>query len=494
MADKTNKLNICLIKAELSRPEDIIEPSADAHVIEGLGTFYTEASHPRMPSWIANFFGNTLPDVRLITSTAKGVLLVDILIGDKITWFAVIFGYGRSLLNEGVIEERFGLKVVLNSVDHESLRSIHKTTLGSVPKQSREQMSRDGIAANFGIDIEQDLINEITGRSGKIELGKTISGRDLLSVAVKIDINGIREFLQVCLAQYLSNSYKAQFSWIDQIKELRDPMRINNLNDELCRRLKARLLEKVWMAVPEVVDWVDVKGFRYMRPATADLKSDLDLTEFLESIQDRELTVDLLKSIRIYVISAKTDEAYDHWTAYKCLYSEIEFADKMHVLNNGKWYEIAPDFATAVHDDYIDIPETTINFPDCLQNDEGEYNDALPNAIPNSHCMDRKLITYGGGHSSIEFCDLATEDKKLIHIKRYGGSSQLSHLFSQGVVSAELFVEDEKFREALNEKLPTTLRLDDSKVRPIASDYEVVFAIISKSINPLEIPFFSKVS
>ena len=55
----------------------------------------------------------------------------------------MVFGFGRHLLNEGVIEERFGLKVVLNSVDHKSLRSIDKTSLGSVPKQTLEQVSRE---------------------------------------------------------------------------------------------------------------------------------------------------------------------------------------------------------------------------------------------------------------------------------------------------------------------------------------------------------------
>jgi uncharacterized protein (TIGR04141 family) len=108
--------------------------------------------------------------------------------------------------------------------------------------------------------------------------------------------------------------------------------------------------------------------------------------------------------------------------------------------------------------------------------------------------MDADLISHGGGHSSIEFCDLLTSDKKLVHIKRYGGSSQLSHLFSQGVVSGELFVSDEGFREKLNEKLPAAHKLADIHARPNATEYEIVFGVISKSNNPLEIPFFSKVS
>lgn len=132
MSDKTNKLNIYLIKPDCAEPDDIIETSADDFDIDDVGIFYTEASHPHAPSWLKDFFRGALGEVSLLTSTSKGVLLVDVQHNDKKVWFAVVFGYGRSLLKEGVIEDRFGLKVVLNAVDYKSLRSIHKTTLGSV--------------------------------------------------------------------------------------------------------------------------------------------------------------------------------------------------------------------------------------------------------------------------------------------------------------------------------------------------------------------------
>jgi uncharacterized protein (TIGR04141 family) len=494
MSDKTNKLHIYMIKPEFTRAEDIIEDDADEHEIDGVGVFYTEDSFPRMPGWVKTFFRDRLVDLKLITSTARGVLLIERPDGDKTARFAVAFGYGRNLLKEGVFEERFGLKVVLNAVDHQSLRSIHKTTLGSVPKQSREQVSREGVAANFGIDIEQDLINEVTGKSHDQRLGKTISGRDSLSVAVKIDIDEIAEFLDCCLALHRSETYKAQFGWIDQIKEMRDPAVHRALNEKLLAQLKSRRLEKIWMAVPEVVDWVNIKGFRYAKPKMGELRPDLDILEFLDSVQEKELTIDFLKAYQIHAVSAKTDDVFDRWNSYRCIYAEITESDKVYVLNSGKWYEVAPDFASAVHSDFQSTPNADMDFPEYAHNDEGAYNEALPGSINNSYCMDRKLISYGGGHSTIEFCDLITEDRKLVHIKRYGGSSQLSHLFAQGVVAAELFVEDEGFRSALNEKLPPALRLSDIRARPDASDYEVVFAIISKSSNPLEIPFFSKVS
>lgn len=52
--------------------------------------------------------------------------------------------------------------------------------------------------------------------------------------------------------------------------------------------------------------------------------------------------------------------------------------------------------------------------------------------------MDRQLISYGGGASRIEFCDVLSDSGQRIHVKQYSGSSVMSHLFNQGLVSASI--------------------------------------------------------
>lgn len=494
MADKTNKLNIYLIKSEYTEFDKIVKPGTTDFPIDDVSTFYVEESHPRPPEWLADFFGHALDGkFRIITSSAKGLLLLEVEHDGEPHVVAVTFGQGRHLLNEGVTEERFGLKVVLNTVDRDSLRSIDKTTLGSVPKQSREQISRAGAAANFGIDIEQDLLGSVTGASKDARLGKTITGRDTLSVSVKVDMTEIHDFAVVCLDRYKAEDYKVEFDWIDQIKDVRDAKTVHALDAALIERLRNRELDKIWMAAPDILDWVDVKGFRYAKRKRAALQPDLDVTDFLDSRGADEIDLDSLKGTTIFVISARTDSDSAHWTAYRCLYAELEIEEKIFVLHNGKWYELAKSFTDEVIKSFNDMPESDVVLPDYAHADEGAYNTALPTVIADSFCMDRDMIMHGGGHSSIEFCDLLTSDKRLVHVKRYSGSTQLSHLFAQGVVSGELFVQDAVFREKLNAKLPDAYKLPDAQQRPNADDYEVVFAIISKSPNPLDIPFFSKV-
>jgi uncharacterized protein (TIGR04141 family) len=495
MSEKTNKLNICLVKPEYAAFDDIIGAGAKTHPVEGVGTFYTEESYVKPPGWIKDFFGDALDGkFSILTASAKGVLLVPVEHGGQQRIFAVVFGHGRHLVSDGVIEERFGLKVVLNSVYRNSLRSIDKTTLGSTPKQSREQLSRESEAVSFGIDIEQDLVNAVTGRSKDARFGKTISGRDALALSVKVGLPEIREFLPVCLEQFESNDYKADFEWIDQIRDVRDPKTLATLNTWLVGRLAAGDLDKIWMAPPAVLDWVDVKGFRYAPAKKAELHPDLDAATFLAALAGKDIGTDLLRSKSVFAVSSKTDDAFDHWSAYRCFYAEAHIDDRMFVLNNGKWYEVAAGFTAQVLADFATVPESALVLPNYNHTDEGAYNESLPAAVANSHCMDREMIGYGGGHNTIEFCDLLTADRQLVHVKRYSGSAQLSHLFNQGVVSGELFVQEQDFRERLNQKLPAAHKLVDTAQRPDPATYEIVFAIISKSNNPLEIPFFSKVS
>lgn len=492
---KTNKLAIYMLKPEYQRREEIVDATRDPIEIDGVGTFYFEDSHPRRPSWASDFFGDAIDGgLRILSASAKGILIVPIVIGKSSIHFAVAFGTGRHLLREGVVEERFGLKVVLNSIDQEHLRSIDKTTLGSVPKHSREQMSRGVQASEFGIDIEQDLISAITAHSQDDKLGKTITGKDALSISVKVNVGNIKDFLSYCYTRYRSDDYKKAFDWIDQIAEVRDKKTEEKLNADLVGKLIRQELGKIWMAVPEVINWSDSKGFRYLRAKRADLHDDLDVRAFLDELDGEAIDIEDLKNRSVFRISAKDDQVADKWSAFRCIHAEAEMDGKLFVLNNGKWYAIAQSFTEQVQGDFAKTPQSTIELPDCSGKDEGTYNKAVSDILPEICCLDRKMIEHGGGHSKIEFCDLYSSDRRIVHVKRYGGSSVLSHLFNQGVVSGELFAGDSDFRRKLNAILPDELRLLDPDDRPDAAAYEVVYAIISNAATPLDLPFFSKVS
>jgi uncharacterized protein (TIGR04141 family) len=511
----TNKLSIYLIKDSYSDHNSILKnfdklSKEEIKVSkEIIGTLYFGDSRLFEPSWIHNFFGSSFENnkkqktqdedrkLKLFNASSKAILLIE----HQNRIFAIPFGYGWNLLNHGVWEERFGLKIVLNTVDPNNLRRIDKKNMYSVPKDTSEQLSREGVAADFGIDIEQDLIQSITGKSKEEIFGKIITGKDALSVSVKVNIGGIKKFLESCYQKFLSNDYKKDFGWIDQIAEVKDPKIIENLNKELINKIKNNNFDKVWMAVPELIDWADVSGFSYKNENDKNnIKADIFLADFISNLPDlkkTDLTLDTFNQ-HIYCFAASSDELKHQWKAFNCLYCEIQdnMKKKTNLLVNGKWYEVENNFAKQVNDDYQqlrDIP-VLVPLPAYKYKNENEYNKETAKNDTNFCCMDKKLISYGGGYSKIEFCDLFTKDKKLIHVKHYGNSAVLSHLFSQGVVSGELLLADKDFRDKVNEKLPNGYKINNPNDKPNPSDFQIIFGIISSSSKKLEIPFFSKVS
>jgi uncharacterized protein (TIGR04141 family) len=154
---KTSKLTIYLIKQEFNETVDIVEGKGEPIELDNLGDFVFEESHPHRPEWIGNFFGSSLDEQNIFTSSAKGALVLPVNTPDGQRYFVLTFGVGRHLLKDGVVEERFGLKVVLNSVDINSFRSIDKTALGAIPKHSREQMSKDVRLRNLVLILSKTL-------------------------------------------------------------------------------------------------------------------------------------------------------------------------------------------------------------------------------------------------------------------------------------------------------------------------------------------------
>lgn len=501
----TNKLSIYLIKQEYFLPRDIFKDSEDLENenINDIGVFYYGDSHVSQPSWIKKFFGeyfnNNIDNgkLKIFTASSKAAFIVNV--ENRI--FAITFGYGHTLLKPGVWEERFGLKVALNVLDSENLRSIDKKNMSVVPKLSREQMTKDGTFADFGVDIEQDLIQGITGKTKDNNFGQTITGKDSLNLSIKIDLPNIHGFLKYCYSKYISDDYKKDFGWVDQVSEIKDPNIIEKLDNELIEKIKNNNFEKVWMAIPEIISWEDISEFRFKKHIFGD---DIDIPTYLGFLSDEEgenVSVETLKSQYVDCVSASSDDVIKSWKVYNCIYCEIGNDSQIRILSNGKWYQIESEFAKQVADSFEEFRRQTsgISLPECKQNEhEDKYNDRIATEIGNACCMDRKTINHGGANQKIEFCDLFTADRKIIHVKHYGASSVLSHLFSQGLVSGELLLSDKEFRDKLNNKFEELgkdiYKFQNTSDKPKTSDYEIVFAIISKSDKELDIPFFSKVN
>ena len=501
--EKKNRLSIYLIRKDVPENEVIIE---DAGLIDREidgSRFYVRPSATKKPAWIGSFFGSALTDEKSIfSSVPSAALVVPINVGKKgVRRFAITFGAGFHLLRKGAFEEHFGLRVVLNAVDQKNIRMIDKTKLGALVKQTREQAGRSAETSEFGIDIEQDLIQAVTGLSTEKGLGKTISGKDSLHLSVPNTFRDVGGLLKLCFQYFESDEYKKKFPWIDQIEEIRDARKIGELDTKLIERINGDNFKKLWMAIPEIIDWSAFECFRYRRSEKSEKYGDLMFPDFIYEKEEHKgkFTIDLLKDFEAYCFFETGQDK--SWRIYDCIYTEISEGDKIYTLTNGKWYQINRDFSKDVENDYARIlfKKSPLRLPKCPVREEKISEPIIENQYNEYASKKGKFALLHGKNvmhsgSPIEVCDLYGKNKEFVHVKQYGGSTVLSHLFNQGIVSAELFSSHTSFRKKMNKKLPRVYQINNPEQEINPTEYKIIFGIISSSKRELEIPFFSKVS
>lgn len=446
-------------------------------------------AHP--PSWAQFFSGRIEPERFGRVKSSAAVLLAKAGGRD----FALVFGTGRYLLDPQCIEQRFGLLVTLNAVDPKKVRSIDKASLDRQGMQSRIQSGRDASARDFGLDIEQDLVRAVAGTPIDGQVGETIAGFDSLHITARITFDDLPERLAKYLRKSQEKTYQKEFGWIDHVREVRDPKLNEQLTRALVKELRSSRPCSCWMAPDGIIDWNEVTYFQYGTAHGAPRFSHLDLKQLLDHIGDRRrLTPAAIEKVRVRALRADDQIAHE-WPAERCLQAELEFNQRSYLLNSGKWYQVDHDFVEDINRIVRAIPVCDPGLPEYQDATEGAYNERAANESDNHFALvDADTIRHGGGRSQIEFCDLYSLDRDMIHVKRYSSSAVLSHLFSQATVSGQSFKSDTAFRQKVNEKLPASHRILDYRAPLESERYRVVVAIVDGPGSCERLPFFSRIT
>ncbi len=498
MASK-NKLSIYLIKNEITDISNIFkdfDKIIEFNKYDENTVAYCLPSYIHEPAWMKGFFKEDGKDL-IKQSSARLVLIKKLKIGEEERFFALTFGYSKYMFQDDVLEEQFGLKIILNSIENDQIRRISKTSVGSNLKQSNEQLPKSSYISEFGFDVNRDLMKNISGKSEDDMFEKCIlTGGDVFSVNVERNINDIDEFLKFCYRRYKETKYLKNFSWVDNIKYVKDKKLIKELNSKLIELINNKEFDKVWMAVPEVVNWENIKEFKVS--GLDEHLNDIYIDRVIDSLRNDLTDIEQLKAKRIVAISSKDEhQGVYEWNSYKCTIAEIEVNGQAYCLNNGKWYKINQDFVSNINNRYSSIELLNDSFIDFNEKDhinEDKYNDALVDSLDNAVLVHKYKISIGGGSgNNIEPCDVFWNNK-FIHIKRNSGSSNLSHLFNQALVSSQVLL-DIASRNQFRDKLKKAGESDIIPESFQSSNYEIVIAIINKFNDDIpKIPFFSKVS
>lgn len=474
------------------------------HELEG--TLFVKIPTEKKPKWSG--FTESITGVsldELANRSSSAVLIIKTVTATM----AFTFGYGRFLIDTKYFVHDFGIKTALNTLNHDSLRSVDLFTLEDQAVQKKSQASRESSVGVFGIDISRDVLRAVTGSPKTGVNLKNISGGDAVySFGIEMDVNEISQLVDLLSSYYANDSYKSNFSWVDNIRKVKEKFDIDRLDEKLLNKIKAKSTD-ITITIPEIVQWDSIYGFSFTRTKNS-IKPTIEPKEYLDNIDVVTVSVDSIKRDRLFVYDVNENES-EH-QIYKCIYFEHKEKDKTYILFAGLWYEIDNGFVARVNSTLGKLNVSSLAFPRVYVWDEvkdgktkskieseGDYNERTSTSH-SYHLLDKKLIKSNRTTTPIELCDLMTDNKQFIHVKhRKGGSAGLSHLFAQGSVSAEILLGDKEFRKKARDVLKRVSNgLQDSvSLDSFKSDgVEVVFLILGEDSISLKknLPFFSKVN
>ncbi|WP_017218813.1 TIGR04141 family sporadically distributed protein [Pseudoalteromonas sp. NJ631] len=506
---KVTPLSIYLLKSEESSNTSVIKLNdAKSHNVEIEGT--TSTLHVQIPTSNPPAFAglfhadNQLNDVDFGTNQSTGAVLEVRHAGKT---FFIAFGTGYHMLEMSCMVPDFGLRTALNLVERKDIRGIDTASNKHTPLNNRIQSGLGIEVSDFPIDIDEDFLSAIEGASSEKIFGSRVAGR---RKALRINYKGtLNDLPSLLLRAYLKycEELPNEFKWVDNIREVTESSVTTSLDIELIKCLVNLYKngpttgDNLMLIAPEVYESEQITGFSY--GARNKERSDLlCLERYLSYIMQKENQLNLKHLQVAHKIYAKDDnhKTLKRWSGYECIYCELIHNGKHYELRAGVWYEINTDFVKEINTVMGRIPIYPVALPEYNHDSEGDYNKDVAANDTNIECLDTKNIYIGGGQSRFEFCDLVNlnngHDKltDLIHVKHYTSSATLSHLFSQGIVSAEIFRASEVARQKLYTNHPGVMPLTDPEAMPDTGKYRVVYAIYDIAELPTKLPFFSKVN
>lgn len=430
--------------------------------------------------------------------------------------FAICHGRSRFFLDQSAVEYDFGLKSAINIIDPAEIKSARIFTPSEIAMSTQRQAGKKTKIESYEINIFNSLLKSIDGyvKAANQKSFKKLYGADSISFDHDGDQKGLLQKIKELHTHYGSTSYKkTPFDWIDNFRAVRDPVTVSQLDVELQTAIQnqdSSILLNFPSAFDEASDTkFSVSGFRQSSAYPS-----LDIEILYSNARSKAVVVDtdFLKTQSIIAADGVTGDPIAQSSIYRSLFFETTYSGLYYFLESGTWYVVDKNYLSIINNTYALLENNAIQIPlpyETLKistearrrkkNSEYIYNEKLSGEYQKTQAtelLDTKLVSHE--KSRTEVCDILTDMNGktcLVHVKYKYGSSALSHLFNQGIVSASMLI-DINFRKAANSYItnrglafPLTTTLDRSK-------YKVVYAIISKKNQKgkFTLPLFSKIT
>ncbi|WP_407497028.1 DUF6119 family protein [Pseudooceanicola sp. MF1-13] len=469
---------------------------------------------PPRPPWWRSYFGIE----QELHQASKGAL-VFLEVGGRN--FAISFGHVYHHLNDYSYEYDFGLRVTLNSLDPAELKSADMVSPGTA-RRKRTQVAISTDLTFLDFDGNSEIIRSLTGKVKEeyAEIFKNATGSSSLKIGSKAQPSQLPEICQTLLGLYNCTAYEETFPNIQNISPVKDPEKVDGLNEKLLESFKEKH-EILVLSIPEIVDYQGDKACWFFRAEgkTSEIFPDITIEALWDFLDEQNISPENAQALRQYqlVLCDVDGRPGRSYTVMRSLVYETASADDgaIYHITDGNWYRAEATFVermtTYINDKCQPSHLPPYNHDKTVKGkqvySEEAYNAAISAWNEEYLCLDQTNISPSGA-SQVEPCDIysvsnigtETATADLYHIKNSTRSAHLSHLFNQGLNAIELLKQEEecraKMKNLVRGKVAEAQR--DIFSSPIESrKFKVIFGVISHKAAGAQadnLPLFSRLS
>jgi uncharacterized protein (TIGR04141 family) len=462
-------------------------------------TLLIHQSDAKPPRWLQDLQsiveGGALPMSALLNSHGAAVLLIR----HRGYRFILVYGTGRFAIERSWTEPRFGLRVVANSVSSDRIISADTRGLVGRGRSQRTVMPSAGPLYELGIETDEELVRLLEGKPTADFANAAAGGESLRLRIQRFSLARLQEKLDQIIEKYESSRYKELYEFLDYFTPVRreDKALRDGLKSVVIDLIRQRS-DDLAFAAPDILEPLEINHYLLRYGGYTSYELEELSTEAVYDALEQWSIEDPLRSVRVDAYDSSGDlVGGESYNLMDYVVADFPYDDRRYVLCAGEWIEVDQDYVVAVQRRIDRIPDIARKLKLDrwrlkVHEDEEAYNGHLGER--GWKVLDRKNFPIERPNQKVEICDLLTADKQLICVKRMTKSSTLSHLFAQGLVSADLLVNN---AEGYQERVMEYLR----ELRPGATfgsrdDWTVVYAIATSNTARLSksLYFFSKVS
>lgn len=500
-----------LLKEKMFKEEQYRQISTIGDIPNERISGYLKKNNKNKPAWLDNI--RALFDIEEIENISNSLIFF---VKTQSRVFAFTNGYASSVIDYKKIEWDFGVKVALNVLAGNEIRGLDTRKISLSNHQRREISSSGSTLYEYDFDFDEEFIDSITGRSHDEGFGSSLTGRESLHVNVKMNLMDIEDYCKDLLVVYNKKDYIEKFPFFDKLRINKDEQVYSKFNEQIIEAIKNNKKDCIQFLYPNI-DEFGAFNYRFIYEKKYKDYNDISLDNILDFIKDKKIKIEEL-CLKKFSVKISYDEYNKTYSLLDYLVFEFTDSEKKYIHTKNLILEVDNDFYSSIKAEIDQCEVSNIDgfkLPPIYYTEHEDSNKKRSKKVEtegdyNSRVVEQnqeELVNLDKNNfrgfpdrsqDQIEICDIITKNKKFICNKIYKHSSApLSHLFMQGIVSANMLYEVKDYRIKINESVKS--KFGDNfigKDNINRSEITFVYGIGIESDGRIAdtLPFFSKIS